>query len=323
MTKPLPTIPGFDAPAGIGHNNPPEPTVDLDKLKELDGNKLYREGLLAPTVNDLKDEAAAFAADVTTEEGRKAIKSFAYRLTRSKNILDEKGKEINDTLRVHINAVDERRRTMRKELDTLIADIEKPLTQWEAAEAQRKNKLDADLGFVKNAIVFFQEPTLEQIDERIEGLKRFLGYDWQEYVGEGPQALDNGLKFLAEKRVIREQQIKDQEELASLRAAEAARQLRQPVHVLLRHVAMQNDPAFNGDRVETHSPYPDENGVRHAQPSFVAAKPSADDRKREINGWIVEAITSVNCAVPITEEQAKAIVIAIVRGQVPNVTITY
>ncbi len=318
MTKPLPIIPGFDAPAGIGHNNPPEPTVDLNKLKELDGNKLYREGLLAPTVNDLKDEAAAFVADVATEEGRKAIKSFAYRLTRSKNILDEKGKEINDTLRVHINAVDERRRVMRKELDALIADIEKPLTQWEAAEAQRKNKLDADLGFVKNAIVFFQEPTLEQIDERIEGLKRFLGYDWQEYVGEGPQALDNGLKFLAEKRVAREQQIKDQEELSQLRAAQAANKFvidpksepdpnrSAPVHADMMAATMYSSaqPLINPDF--TNAP--------------VLAN-NAQDKRKEINGRVLNAIMSL--PVPVDESQAKAIVIAIVRGQVPNVTITY
>ena len=304
MTKPLPTIPGFDAPAGIGHNNPPEPTVDLDRLKELDGQKLYREGLLAPTVNDLKDEAAAFVADATTEEGRKAIKSFAYRLTRSKNILDEKGKEINDTLRVHINAVDERRRIMRKEIDELITTIEKPLTEWEANERLRKNKLDADLAKVKNAIIFFKEPSLAEIDERIATLKGFDGYDWQEY-GDAPKCvIEESLQFLNEKRTLREQQIKDQEELARLRAAEASRQV-------------APEPA----RVETHSPYPDENGVRHAPPGSLPPQPSSDDRKREINGRVLNAIMSL--PVPVDESQAKAIVIAIVQGKIPNVTINY
>ena len=241
MTKPLPTIPGFEpitkpaavadditpfdpGPAPIGHNNPPEPTIDLDKLKELDGQRLYREGLLAPTVNDLKDEAAAFVADATTEEGRKAIKSFAYRLTRSKNILDEKGKEINDTLRVHINAVDESRRIMRKEIDELIATIEKPLTEWETKEQLRKNKLDADLFKVKNAIVFFKEPSLAEIDERIDTLKGFDGYDWQDLGDVGSETVRNGLIMLNDKRALRVQQIAEQAELQRLREAEAARQ---------------------------------------------------------------------------------------------------
>lgn len=303
MTKPLPTIPGFDAPAGIGHNNPPEPTVDLDKLKELDGQKLYREGLLAPTVNDLKDEAAAFVADATTEEGRKAIKSFAYRLTRSKNILDEKGKEINDTLRVHINAVDERRRIMRKEIDELIATIEKPLTEWETKEQLRKNKLDADLAKVKNAIVFFKEPSLAEIDERIATLKGFDGHDWQEY-GEAPKGvIEESLQFLNEKRTLREQQIKDQEELSRLRAAEASRQVAPQPFI--------SDPAAQHT---TDSQKPDVFNI------VKAIVPDADHRK-EINGRVLNAIMSL--PVPVDESQAKAIVIAIVQGKIPNVTINY
>lgn len=241
MTKPLPTIPGFEpitkpaavaddippfdpGPAPMGHNNPPEPTIDLDALKDTDATKLFKENLIVSVVDGIKEEAAGFSGDITTEAGRKAIKSFAYKLTRSRTILDEKGKELNAGLRLDIDETDKKRRKMRDDIDGLIAAVEKPLTDWDAREKLRKETLDADLRKVRDAIAFFNEPTLEDIDKRITTLNAFSEYDWQDLGDIGSETVRNGLIMLNEKRALRVQQIAEQVELQRLRDAEAVRQ---------------------------------------------------------------------------------------------------
>ena len=322
MTKPLPTIPGFNPPeftgakaskkeafpssAGIGHNNPPESErIDLEAIKIIGAESLFKgdASMLTVVLDKLKEATTGFYADPATEDGRKSIKSLAYSLTRSRTIIDDKGKDLNAGLREVINAVDEKRRKARGTIDDLIAVISQPLTEWETKEQLRKNKLDADLAKVKNAIVFFKEPSLAEIDERIATLKGFDGYDWQEY-GDAPKGvIEESLQFLNEKRTLREQQIKDQEELARLRAAEASRQVAPQPFI--------SDPAAQHT---TDSKKPDAFNI------VKAIVPDADHRK-EINGRVLNAIMSL--PVPVDESQAKAIVIAIVQGKIPNVTINY
>jgi colicin import membrane protein len=55
----------------------------------------------------MKRETDALDADVTTEKGRKAIASMAYKVARTKTAIDEAGKKLNEEARARINAVDE------------------------------------------------------------------------------------------------------------------------------------------------------------------------------------------------------------------------
>ena len=87
----------------------------------------------------MKREADALDADVSTERGRKAIASMAYKVARTKTAIDEAGKKLNEEARAKINAVDESRRTIRDQLDALKTEVRKPLTDWEASEEVRKD----------------------------------------------------------------------------------------------------------------------------------------------------------------------------------------
>lgn len=68
---------------------------------------------------EIKRETDALDADVSTEKGRKAIASMAYKVARTKTAIDDAGKKLNEEARARINAVDESRREIRVQLDAL------------------------------------------------------------------------------------------------------------------------------------------------------------------------------------------------------------
>lgn len=88
----------------------------------------------------IKAEIAQHTPDTSTGKGRAAIKSLAYKVTRTRTAIDGAGKALNEAARAQINKVDESRRKIRTELDTMAEAVRAPLTAWEKAEEERKTR---------------------------------------------------------------------------------------------------------------------------------------------------------------------------------------
>jgi len=56
---------------------------------------IYSGGLDA-VLNDLAKEAKSIVADISTDRGRKEIASVAYKVARSKTLLDDMGKKLGE-----------------------------------------------------------------------------------------------------------------------------------------------------------------------------------------------------------------------------------
>jgi hypothetical protein len=65
----------------------------------------------------MKEECDAHEPDLTTEKGRKAIASLAYKVARTKTAIDDAGKALNEEARARINAIDESRLPFRWEAE--------------------------------------------------------------------------------------------------------------------------------------------------------------------------------------------------------------
>lgn len=121
----------------------------------------------------VKREVESFVPDLSTEAGRRAVASLAYKVTRTKTAIDEAGKRLNASLREQIDAVDESRRRIREKFDALRDQARRPLTEWEESEAKRKShcamilKEFADLSVVisgqTSAIVSMRLNRVQQI----------------------------------------------------------------------------------------------------------------------------------------------------------------
>lgn len=98
----------------------------------------------------IQAEVDAFEPDVTTNKGREAIASLAYKITRTKTAIDAAGKELNEEARLKINAVDAERRAAREHLTELAAKVRKPLTDWEEAEKVREAEVERILALFRS-----------------------------------------------------------------------------------------------------------------------------------------------------------------------------
>lgn len=81
--------------------------------------------------------AAAQNPDLTTQKGRDAIVSLAYKVTRSKTAIDKTGGDLNADRLAENKKVNDLRNLAKERLTALADEIRKPLTDWEAAEETR------------------------------------------------------------------------------------------------------------------------------------------------------------------------------------------
>jgi colicin import membrane protein len=178
---------------------------------------------------EIKRETDALDADVTTEKGRKAIASMAYKVARTKTAIDEAGKKLNEEARARINAVDEARREIRAQLDTLKDEVRAPLTEWEKAEEARVERVKAVIELLRSAAAVGYDETSAQVRERLATV-RAMPVDPVEFDGYHPQAMAlqaSAVEALAAAAERIEAAEAKELELQRLRAAEEARLLKE------------------------------------------------------------------------------------------------
>ncbi|WP_050979949.1 hypothetical protein [Sinorhizobium sojae] len=93
----------------------------------------------------VKAEARAMPVDLSTEKGRKAIASMAFKIARTKTAIDDAGKKLNEEARAKINAVDASRRKIRERFDALKDEVRAPLDKWEAEQAKKQERAEEQM----------------------------------------------------------------------------------------------------------------------------------------------------------------------------------
>lgn len=173
----------------------------------------------------MREECDAHVPDLTTEKGRKAIASLAYKVARTKTAIDDAGKKLNEEARARINAVDESRREIRQQLDDLKDEVRRPLTEWEAAEEARVEQAKAELQLIRDLAQIGFDDTTETILARMDQLDaiEIVAAVHGDMAGIASAAKSDAIQALraAHDRVEREEQ--ERAELARLRAEAAER----------------------------------------------------------------------------------------------------
>lgn len=201
----------------------------------------------------IRAEVEAHVPDLTTKKGRDAIKSLAYKVTRTKTALDEAGKELNAEKRKEIDAVDAVRRDVREKLDALAVEARKPLDEWEAAEQDRQIKVAESMAFIENARDIDSEDTSETIQHRMDRIIE-LEFDadiFQDGLEIAVNAKSSAIEFLTIAKARAAQAEADAAELAALRQREADR-------IEAERIATEQAAQIEADRIA------DENRVAEA-----------------------------------------------------------
>ncbi|NCC30168.1 MAG: hypothetical protein EOM22_18960 [Gammaproteobacteria bacterium] len=335
------------------------PCNQLLPIENPNLSELFRPGGLSELLSRIEAEARSIVPDTSTDKGRKAIASTAARVARSKTYIDGLGKDFVADLKRTTSAVDAERKLARDRLDALKAEVRKPLTDWENAELARVSRHKIEIATIEARAVGAEGLTSAQIAERIEGVIEAYQVhgEWDEFEPEADAAHKKALDALngALERAKRTEA--EQVELAKLRAEAAEREQREVAERAAREqkereeriaaeaearariAAEQAKQAeidrANQDRIdaERRAAQAEERATmaakqeRERAEAEAAARKAEDDRRaadvehrRATNAAAVEAIISAS---EITETQARNIVAAIARGDVPAIHIRY
>ena len=111
--------------------------------EKLDVTVVFSDKGMAKLLDEIKTKVIAHVPNITTEQGRKDIISLAYKITRSKTLIDDLGKGVVADWKKKAKLIDEHRKTARDFLDDLKNTARQPLTDWEAEQAVIKEKEEA------------------------------------------------------------------------------------------------------------------------------------------------------------------------------------
>lgn len=345
----------------------------------------------------VRKEAASEVPDLTTKKGRDRIASLAYKVSKTKTLVDDYGKELVAEEKKRLALIDADRKKWRDECDKLRDEIRKPLTDWEQAESDRvqrhKDAIQQLRGLAPQAMGANSE-TIIGLIAQAESVT--LGDHWQEFSAEAGKAKDETLALLRLDLQRRQQHESEQAELARLReeaarreqedrdrriaeeaaakaradAEAAARAEREAIEAKARaeqeaaeraRIASEQAEArakaeaeaakLREQESERRRIESEERAKRDAQEAAEraelnriaaieaerarieqeriesdrkaaaeqAAREADRENKRKVNNAILSALESVG----ISTEQAKAVIAAIAKGSIPNVSIRY
>lgn len=115
-------------------------------VEKLDAAVVFSEQGMTKLLDEIKIKVDAHDLDISTEDGRKDVVSLAYKITRSKTMIDDLGKGVVSEWKKKAKKVDEQRKIARDFLDKLKTKTRLPLDEWEAEqeairlEEERKEK---------------------------------------------------------------------------------------------------------------------------------------------------------------------------------------
>jgi len=190
-----------------------------------------------PLLERVRREIDGFHADVTTDKGRKAIASMAYKVAKAKTYLDDAGKALADQQKEIPKKIDACRKRIRDTLDQWKDEVRAPLTEWETAE---KNRIAGHKSNIELLSSLWQVEGLDAatIKRRLAQADGFAIDDTcEEFKAEYAAEKDAAVASLRKSLAAREKYEAEQAELARLRAAEEARKQKEREEQIAREAA--------------------------------------------------------------------------------------
>lgn len=192
---------------------------------------------LEPYIERIREEVTGHAPDLTTDKGRKAIASLAFKVRKSKTALDNLGKQLVDDLKEIPKKIDAERKRMRETLDALADEVRQPLTEWEQAEEQRvanhKNEIAMLEGFA--ACDDLTAPEITANIKHIDSLE--INESWEEFEAEAHRAKAKTLEAMRAALATREKYEAEQAELVELRRKQAEQEQKEREERIAREAA--------------------------------------------------------------------------------------
>lgn len=282
-----------------------------------------------------------------TKKGRDTIKAAAAKVIRSKTYFDDLGKQVVATLKELPNLIDGNRKFMRDALDEVAAAIRKPLTDFE----ERTEIIGARLVELDGLPTAHANSTAEETEIALDHLREtsINPVDWDGLFGDANAIYSRVEPIMAAMVIRKRKEEADAAELAQLRRLHESRAAQDAEDARIKAAAERESQAALGREAEARrqaaisaeraaaaeaetsklreqiaaAPVYDFSLPPRSVPDKPVAAPDLDARKA-INRAAAAAVEKVLvefCLCPMPA--AQAIVRAIIRGEIPNISITY
>lgn len=306
----------------------------------------------------IKAMAADLPADMSKKKNRDEVASFAYRIAKLKSAVEKEGAALSKEFKELPKKIDATRKQYKDALEALQHEVRQPVTDWEDAEKERVTTLERKLDWLNNWNDQLERAPSEIIKQRMAEVEAVeLGEHWQEYETEAGRAKDAALTGLRDLLATTEKREAEQAELERLRkeaeereqkdreariAQEAAEKAKQEQAEALakaqaekelaeqRRIAAEKQAEQDRADAERKAKEAAERAAAQERQRIADEQAKADaeraareadhEHKATINRAALAAIQSAG---QLTDEQAKAVIVAIIKGQVPAVSIQY
>lgn len=199
-----------------------EPLIDIFTKKDESGAPAIQK-----YIDKIKEHTEDFYADVETRQGREDITSMAYKVSRSKTYLDDKGKEIAAEMKEIPKKIDATRRDMREQLDNIRDNLRAPLVAYQEREAEKKERNEGLLNQISQAKQFcamhWDTGPIEVLNEKMSFIKAIPDEsdDFAEYAERIKEEKRTGLVIVENAILRREKADQQAAEIARLQKIEA------------------------------------------------------------------------------------------------------
>ena len=120
--------------------------VTIDDISEANAPAIYVKDGLKPFLQAVKDKVSSEVPDLTTAKGRARIASLAKTVSDSKVAVEKPGRDYLRRLKEMPKVIEVELKEFVDAMNALRDETRKPLTDWEAAEANKKREIEAWVG---------------------------------------------------------------------------------------------------------------------------------------------------------------------------------
>lgn len=117
-------------------------STDLIVIEELNPVVVFTPEGVEGVLREIATKVLAHVPNIETASGRRDIASLAFKVSRSKTLLDDMGKGLVEKQKKEIKEKDVLRKRIRDFLDGLKDQVREPLTEWETAEKLRQEEIE-------------------------------------------------------------------------------------------------------------------------------------------------------------------------------------
>ena len=277
------------------------PTLDLDPQPQIAANDIVATVTQNPGLvlldsekfdafyTRMKAETDKLVPDTSTAAGRDEIRSMAARVIRSNASIDKARLDLTRQWRDQTKQANDAGKSIDERMRGLAAEVRKPLTDWEAAEAARIERNRAIVDRIKADAAISDDDTAASVEERGRAVHA-LTFDGDWTPAERTEAQDAQIatvKALVGARNMLAQRAADAAELERLRAEAAERDAKEAAEraerdrIAAEEQAQRDAQEAEAQRVKDEEAAAAREAERAAQAEEAAAEAAARAAERD------------------------------------------